>query len=230
MSNTFIKASVDMREAKKSLTDLEKNQLPFGYALALTRMAKLAQQLAKDRTAKAFKLHGKWIPDSIKIHGAQKSDIVRYGYAQSEVYTDPRIAFMTLHETGGIKSPFFKMALALPAIAMHLAQGFRTATGKIAKKWRPANLLKQWNAGKRRKKKRGGGHRVGEPKAFVAKGKIMVRTGEKRYPLQTLYSFKGSAQIKPVWDFTPTIEKAVKGNFEGIFKQSMRDAMGSARP
>lgn len=230
MSNAFIKASIDMHDAKKSLTDLEKNQFPFGYALALTRMAKKAQELTKARTAKAFKLHGKWIPDSIKIHGAQKSDIVRYGFAQSEVYTDPRIGFMTLHETGGIKNPFYKIALALPALAMHLAQGFRTATGKIAKKWRPAQLLKDWDANKRRKKKRGGGHRAGTPKAFVAKGKILVRTGEKRYPLQTLYSFKGSAKIKPVWDFTPTVEKAVKADFESIFVSSMRDAMGSARP
>jgi hypothetical protein len=230
MADTFIKASVDMREAKRGLTNLELHQFPFGYALALTRMAKRGQELVRLETAKKFKLHGKWIPDSIKIHGAQKSDIVRYHYGQSEVYTDPRIGFMTLHETGGIKNPFYKMALALPALAMHLAQGFRTATGKIAKKWRPANLLKGWNSGKRRPKKKGGGQRAGEPKAFIAKGKIMVRTGPKRYPLQTLYGFKGSARIKPVWQFAPTIERAVKVEFESIFKTSMKDAMASARP
>ena len=227
MADSFIQVKAPgLKEAYKSLKLIEKHQFPFGYALALTRMAKRGQELTRERTREHFQLHGNFIPNNIKIHGAQKSDIQRYGYAQSEVYTDPKIAFMTLHETGGTKKPWFHKALALPSIAMKVVSGFRTATGKIAAKWKPSRLLRAWNSGKR--KKRGRKASTSEPKAFVAKGKVMVRLGPPRYPLQTLYQFEGTTKIKPLWNMEPIVRKAVDQEFEGILKGSMKDAMASA--
>jgi hypothetical protein len=227
MADKFIQVKAPgLKEAYKSVKRIEKEQFPFGYALALTRMAQRGQELTRERTREHFQLHGNFIPNNIKIHGAQKSDILRYGYAESEVYTDPKIAFMTLHEEGGTKRPWFHKALALPSLAMKVVAGFRTATGKIAKRWKPSALLRQWNSGKR--KKRGRKASTAEPKAFVAKGKVMVRLGPPRYPLQTLYQFEGTTKIKPLWNMEPIVRKAVDKEFDGIFKRSMKDAVGSA--
>ncbi len=232
MAEAFITTKLDMRAARKGLTDIEKQHFPFAFALSLTRMAQRAQQLVQERTRKAFQLHGEWIPKSIKIEGAQKSDIVRYNIAQSRVYTDERIGFMTLQEEGGIKRPSTTKSLAMPSIAMKLAQGFRTVTGKIAKKWKPATLLKKynamkqgsgpWNKGRHYKRFKS---RHKDPQAFVAKGKVMVRTSDKRYPLQTLYGFKGTAQIKPIWDFVPTVERVVHAEFDSIFRRELASAV-----
>lgn len=218
--------SFGIKEAQKSLSLLEKSQFPFAYALALTRIAQRGQQVAREKTKKQFQLHGEFIPNSIRIHGAQKSDIQMYGIAQSEIYTTEKIAFMTLHETGGVKKPWFHQSLALPSIAMKVVSGFRTGSGKIATKFRPAALLKYWNAykgGKRPKRK----VKAKEPRAFVAKGKVLVRLGPERYPLQTLYQLEKTTKIKPLWGIEPLVRVTVEREFEGVFRKCLSEAMGS---
>ncbi len=77
-----ISVEVDFKEARKELTKVERDQLPFATAVTLTRMAQAAQKEIREvLLPKKFELRNKHIVRGIRITPARKSRLV------SEVFT-----------------------------------------------------------------------------------------------------------------------------------------------
>ncbi len=224
MSSGVIRIDFNYRKEEKQFEGIAREQFPFAVALALTRTAIQAQKVVQKETQQKFRLHSMFIPRNIRVTPAKKKDIVKYGLAEAFVGTTKVISFMTLQETGGIKTPKGR-ALSLPSAG--LGTGFKTETGKIRNQFRPKNLLSRMDKGGRPKRGKAGS--ASKPAAFTAKGMILVRQGPGRYPLRVLYKFEPKARIKPRWEFEDTVRMVVTNYFAHNMEASMRFALETAK-
>lgn len=185
----------------KSLNDLEKRQVPFATAKALTMTEKDAQAEVLESLPKQFTLRTAWYkpssPLGFKITPATKTKL------QSEIYT--KAPFMSLQETGGIKTPKGEM-IAVPTENVR-----RSKKDRILRSQRPAYLLHQ---AKRR--------------AFIMKQGIWQRTGRGRGTLRLMYALVPKAKISSRLHFYQTcrgvVERRFKQNFDKAFAEAMRTA------
>lgn len=223
MSASIVRIDFNYRKELAKFKGMEREQFPFAVSLALTKTAIQSQKIVQKETREKFKLHTMFIPSNIRIIPAKKKDLIRYGFAEAYVHTTEKVAFMTIHEEGGVKTPRGR-ALSLPSEG--LGHNYRTASGKIKTGMRPAALLKRMNAnaGTGRKKRSGG-----KPAPFIRKGMILVRQGEGRYPLKVLYKFETKAQIKPRWEFEDSVRIVAGNYFAHNLKESMKFAIATAK-
>lgn len=228
----MLSVQVHDRKARRSLNNLEKEQYPFALARALTLTAKSGQRAGRIATKRKFKLHTKFVTRNIRIIPAKKNDIKRFNKADAAVFTDKRITdFMVQHEPGALRRPITSKKIAVPSTSLK-RQGFRTAGGRVKKKFQPRTLLKGisktgMSQGRKRTKSK-------VNKAFVIKAKdgtslIVRRVGDKAYPLQLLYTFKKTVTIKQRWGLERIVKMAFGRMFPRHFNRSMAQAVRTAR-
>ncbi len=186
----------------KNLNDIGKRQVPFAAAKALTVTAKDAQAEVLESLPKQFTLRTAWYkpssPLGFKITPATKTKL------QSEIYT--RAPFMSLQETGGIKTPKGDM------IAVPTSNVRRSKKDRILKNQRPSYLLHQ-------AKRRG----------FIMKQGIWQRTGRGRGTLKLMYALIPKARINPRLHFYQTCGRIVSKRFKENFNKAFADAMRTAK-
>lgn len=238
MSETNINVSIktDISAFLRDWTQLTHKQLPEAIVEGFSKTAKRGRDAIRNRTKEVFNLNSDYITNGIKYlpeTSGQKSAAVRslkgkYKDFEASVFLrgskDPSkgFDFMLLHETGGTKKPHsdkgsndIGKALALP---MSTKYNFRTARGRIRKRWSPQALLEYYNtvgpATKNRKKR--SESRKGKPKAFLMKSQtglmIARRKSNKSRKVEILYKFIRSAKIDKRWCFVDTVRKVVEEN------------------
>lgn len=222
MSGSVVRIDFNYRKDMARFQGIEREQFPFAVALALTRTAVQAQKVVQRETHEKFHLHTEFIPRNIKVIPAKKKDLIRYGFAEAYVNTTDKIAFMTIQEKGGTKTPRGR-ALSLPSEG--LGGNYKTATGKIKASMRPAALLAKADSKAKAKKGTAGG----KPIPFVHNGMILVRLGPDRYPLKVLYKFESKARIKPRWEFEGTVRIVASNYFADNLKEAMKIAVATAK-
>lgn len=242
MPDPVITLSVDADAALKQMRIIAGDQFPFAIARGLTELAKLGQIAVQVKTRQTFKLHGEFIPKGIRIRPAKKTDVKSTGIGTSAVFTAPKISgFMPGHETGEVRSPFAGGAndrgkfIAIPGRDLK-TKAFKTGSGRVRKRWRPAELLKNYDrvgrghGAKVQQVSRGG--RKGKP--FIIHGRnsgvpmIVRRRGKSQFPLELLYIFSERATIKPVWDFEERVQETVEGLYIPVLEMSITQAMLTA--
>lgn len=226
----FIEVKIDIQSALKEMGSIVNEQFPFGYALALTRVAVAGRMAAMELTRREFHLHTEFVPQGIWVDKALKSDIKNHGYAYSKVYTAPIIsAWMPLQETGDKKRPR-KRALSIPGRYLE-SLNYKDSKGHVLENFKPNELLKHFNATRgssKGLKYKAKGQNV--PTPFILKGYIVIRSnGLRRSKLQTIYSLRKDAKIKPKWNFEKTINMVVSIEWESILIESMMFALRTGR-
>jgi hypothetical protein len=232
-----VNVSVDAKKTLAQLNRIQKSQWPFALALALTNTAKDGQVAVQLQSRLSFNLRSEFITRGIRIKPAQKSDIVRFGLAISDVHTAERIStFMPVHEPGGTRLPVARgrgqdkgRSIAYPG--KDLPSSYRTGRGAIKERWKPANLLKGYRTGARGKSQ-GKQIRVGKKsqgRAFIIRtGKgtpLIVRRRGGGRELERLYVLFPEAKIKPRWKFEDSVIRAVRRDFPGRLEQAMKIAL-----
>jgi hypothetical protein len=215
------------------MDEIRREQFPFAFALALTRVAQEGQTGARAQAHQSFDLHTEYLPRNILIEAARKKDIQRYGVAQAAVFTgDKATQYLGLHELGGTKVPSKGRAtLSIPSV--DFPEGGLTATGAIRTNLKPKKLLEYYNATKHAKGKKRGKKR--KPRAFIipAEGNrpaiIARRRGPMRYPLEYLYTFKASAEIEADFGMENAVRLDVNRTFLGHVEKALNEALESAR-
>jgi hypothetical protein len=223
----------DAKGTVRQLNSLAKREFPFALAAATTDTAKDGQAVVIAGGRAAFELRsGEFIPRGVRITPARKSDVKQFGFAQADVHTAPRISsFMPHHVRGERRTPR-KKKMAVPG--PDLPKGYRTARGKVRRRYKPEELLKDWKGqytggrGSGRSKQRGKG------KAFVAStraGKPFIgrRAGRGRSPLEILWWLVDEAQIKPEWEWVEPIGGVVQAKFKKNFGRRLGRAIASSR-
>lgn len=242
-SHSQIKITALTKDARRSLSSLERDQFPFALAKTLTEIAGMAVIAVRKKTRQEFDLHTEFIPKGITRTRAQKKDVKNKGIGETVVYTKPIISgWMPIHETGGNRKAHSGLGkdkgkyLTIPAQDL-LKRAYKTGSGKARKRWKPSTLLSQYKgrnvsySGGMTRPTRGG--RKGKP--FIIRGKgsnvpiIVRRKGTQRYPLELLYIFSRKARYKPVWGFEKVVEEIVDLRFATRLKANLNVAVRTAK-
>jgi hypothetical protein len=132
---------VDTTRYVSAVKELEKRQLPFVMASALTSVAKDAQAAVQRSASAAFKLRNSWTRQGVRIKPALKAGV--NGRIEADVHTDTENRstgapdYMGRQEDGGTRLPYGGRAyMCVPT--KYLRQ---MAPGPIPSELRPANLL-----------------------------------------------------------------------------------------
>lgn len=223
------------KQAYQKLTAIEKEQHPFVLAKSLTQIAKGAMFAVKQKTRQEFDLKSEFIPKSIRFSGANVKQMKDTGKANSFVFTMDRIQFMSIHEEGGEREPFSAgtddkgRSFTIPS---EMIEGkHRTSRGRVRKRYKPKELLKNYQGRTTRARPQGKAKRTKEP--FIIRAKesgvpmIVRRTTKKRYPLKILYIFSSRVKYSPEWEFEDTVVDYVERSFPSLYKRNMQLAIRS---
>lgn len=181
---------------------LQREQLPFAMALALTRTSVHARDEVRARLGDHFTLRNQRTKRGIRNRRAEKRDWPRMSAGVGSLDD-----FMVLHATGGLKRAKRGGTVLVPTRAIR-----RTASGKVRKTQRPDVLR---SAGK----------------TYVEGGVIRLRSGprQRRNTLRLLYLQRSSARIDRRWPLQDEVSRAVKRHFPREFKRSMVRSLKSSR-
>lgn len=220
-----------IKQAKK----VRNKEWPRVAAEGFAHIAEVTAEAERMQTKKQFNLSTNWIPKNIKefprTQGQRKrlERDIRKGDFFVSVSTTDRVAFMTGHEVGVSRTS--SGDLALPSMNTK-SRAYRTKTGRVKKSYLPATLLENYNR-KSSSIPRGNPGKRGpntgrssQKKPFLMKAKsghlmIVKRTSKKPKPIQVMYHFKKSAQIKPTWGFEKTADGTVRGSYQQLLKTAM---------
>ena len=194
-----LSATVDVRTPIAGLDKLQRRQLPFATALALTRTAQTAQSEIREDLPKHFKQRGSglsWISRGIGIEAAKKD------HPEATVYS--RDWFMLYQEEGGTKHPLTAAAMAVPMAAV----------AGMTQRPKPSALFEQPGVFTLR---------TATGAEFIAR-----RTGPGAYPLALLYLLRPAVQVRPEWGFTETVERVAAERFPGEMQSALEIALRSA--
>lgn len=207
--------------------------IPEAIVLGLAKTAQRGRDAVRRRTRQVFKLHTDYIPNSIRsipdphrakaIAAATRALVGRHRDFSAAVYlrgsSNPKksLAFLALHETGGVKRPAGGRALAAPGRDLR-RYSFRTSRGAVRRGWKPEKLLEYYNrvgAADKGSIQRTPNTR-GKPKAFIlesgkGRGRMIVRRkSRKSRDLEILYQFLQTAQIDKRWGWVKTVRSTVE--------------------
>ncbi|WAP69052.1 hypothetical protein [Jiella pelagia] len=193
--------------ASKVTAGLDKaarKQIPFASALALTMVAKDAQQKVRQSLPSTFTIRNGWVAKGIQVKAANK----RQFPMQAEVGT--KDDFMARQSEGGDKTGRNGGSVAVPV-------GARAQQSDITRKskW-PGALL-------RRKKTF-----IIKPHAGRSKGQRLVY---KREPqgLKLLYILQRKVNVKPVWRFKEQVERVAQRVYDKRFGEALAKALKTER-
>lgn len=192
-----------IKEATRFLNDLQKRQIPFATAKALTDTANQARGEIVKHLQSTYTLRTPWYKPGtrygINVAIAKKNNLV------AEVFT--RAPWMARHEEGGLKLPAGRN-LAIPSAFVK-----RTKRELISKANRPRNLK---NAFLVRSKS-------GQETLFQRVGRGRNRT------IRPMYFLERQAEIKPTLQFAEIAQKVGKERWKKIFAAALDFALRTAK-
>jgi len=206
--------SVNLKEFKRGLDDIARQQLPFAIAKTLTDLAKEAQLQIRSSIPKLFHVRSTWTEKGVRIEPARKADLISRGSCQSVVKDIDR--HMLLQETGGIKRPTKSRRVAVPVPGF--AQGARGAGGRIKATKMPAPLLHEFK---------------GKRKPFLMKTSagnsiIAQRIGKGR-AVKALYALEPLVKIHARFGFAQTVVNVVHRKVNAVLAANLERATAMAK-
>jgi len=163
----------------------------------------------------------------------------KYGDAEGHVYirgantVKKSLDFLMDHEDGSDRFPTRGGLLAVPTGTLKSLK-YRTGTGKVYSRYKPENLLSDYNdnAGKRKVKSRAGSSFIARRKGKKGKIRYFVLDVERRkaprpsrksrtfsnsedkHPLQLMYQFRSSVDETKKISFGDRVEETILNNLE----------------
>lgn len=189
----------DFQRMQRIMTDLERRQLPFATARALTRTAQAARDDVKASLPTAFDRPTPFTKNAIAIKSANRTNLT------AEVVVKPiQAAYLAKQERGGFREPKAKAVITPAGIRLN----------------QYGNIVRRGVAKARQRKNTFSGTVRGTPG-------LWERT--KDGGLKLLVRYEGRKQVKAKPWFMPVVTAAVRRVWPRLMAESMRDAMRTAR-
>ncbi len=203
----------NVKAVSDQLTELQKKQLPFATALALTRTAQEVREQSKDTLTDFFTVRGRWVTGSMRAHPAKKGPAPKA--IAGSIY-DP----MVLHAEGGEKD-----AGSVPV----------WARGKPTDRTKPAT----WPGALAQKRHFFLAPFQVEPYFKVGRGVSKpvglglfqrIGTRKERSHLKLWWTLRETVQVERDWPFWELASTTVHAVFADNLWAAMEQAMATARP
>lgn len=212
-----INISSNADEIRTTLTELERRQLPFATARALTLTAQDAREAARGNLRGRLRLRNKYSERGVRIRRAEKADWPR---TQAVVGIDQDRAYLVGHESGEIRRGVAGHRRAVPTRLVK-----RTSTGKIPKNLTPRALRAKRGTTKSGRKSSAGGGTV-----LPGTNRIVKRKGRgRKAKLLTFYHLVDQVRIKKGINFVHSVHVKAGRVFDKHFKIEFAAAVKSAR-
>lgn len=204
-----LSVEIDFRPVRRSLTSLERDQLPFATALTLTQLAGAARDEMVERVLpEVFELRNRHLQRGFRIRAARKTRL------ESVVFSkDPEI--LAKQEEGG-PVPIRGRYRAVPQRPITQR---RTSGGQIPRRLRPPAIFDDGS----------GRYFVadldnGKPAIFGFLGRIT----EDAVP-QLLYVLEEDVSLDPALRFAETVRQVVARDAEETFARALQRAVATRR-
>ena len=194
-----VEVIADLGGLKHFTKELVRKQLPFATAVALTRTAQEARDVARKHMAQRFTLRSTWPARGLQIQRAEKKD-----WPNVRAIVGHKDELFVLHETGGIKKSRQGRRIAIPTKAVR-----RTKTGKISRAQRPARALQR-------------------KRVFLAEDTIRQRT-TKKTRRSILYLLRQRVRIRPTFGFRENVERTAGRVYAREFDKALTKAVKTAK-
>lgn len=200
----------NIKQFSKHLDGIQKKQVPFATARALTWTAQESQKDIQTAIPNIFNVTKKWWmkqqPTGVRITPAKKTDL------EAVVYT--KAYFADLQERGGIRTPYQGGGLLVP-------------TDRVPKYGRKAGGAGKVLAGKKILRK--GGKPDGSPVLKMKSGKQGVFRRKSKKTIELLYTYIPRAQVRARFGFAKMAKQSAMQNFDKKFVRSLKAAIKTAR-
>ncbi len=198
--------TTNARSVEKALFWLQRSQLPFATAVALTRTAQEARDDVRQRMRRTFTIRSKRPVTGVQIKAARKG----MRPIRSEVGT--KDAFMAEHALGATRKAFKARRIAIP---MRFMSKLRTRRGKFRKGDQPRGILS----------------RKGASVADTPIGPTILRPrGRGRTkPLRRTFFLRRSIKIAATWPFEKQVRTSARRSYASHFRREFAAAVRTAR-
>ena len=191
-------------QVQRWLTELERKQIPFATAVALTRTARDVVEEEMKQLPQRFTIRKKsMIRRAIKSIRAEKRD---WPMPSATVYVPEAFKFLADHEGGATRKGMAGHRVAVPTRLVK-----RTASGRVRKAQKPGAI---------RRRKTG---YVDEEQQ-----QIRQRTTKKRR-VGIFYLLRNKVQIQDRWGFAKIAESVADANYAEHFQRELAAALGSKK-
>ena len=197
-----INISSDIKRLQRRLNDIERNQLPFALALALTGVAFDIRKETVERVGpRSFELRDpRFLRAAIRVEKATKHNLT------ARVYDHLESSDLEAHARGKVKQPVVGRHIAVPTKVLTPK---RRARG-VPKAWRPKQVMRK-------------------PRVFMAEWRgrkyIWRRRTKKRYPIEPLYLLVSSAKMPKSFPFYSAARATFRGNIGHQMEKALRRAV-----
>lgn len=234
----------NVKDFSRYLTKVQRKQVPFATARALTWTAKESQKAIADAMPRTFNVTKKWWlqkqPTGIKVKSAKKAELEAIVYSMAY--------FLKLQEEGGTKIPMKGRGILIPT-QLTPKYGRRSGgAGKLIAGKKVLKFKKKTSAGKgggrtnkagtfgkTRKRKRRKTTRpeltTADPIATMPSGArgVFRRRGKNRLPIDRVYSYVPRARIRSRLRFKARAYHKSLKVFDAMFSRSLAMALKTAR-
>lgn len=234
----LLSVRADVKEVERWLTRLERQQLPFATALALTRTAQHIQRKTIPAILpRVFERPTRWTQQGFFIEPARKTKLQASINIKDRPQGSgtPAFNYLAIQQSGGQRRRAKGHEVALRALGV-LGRNEFTSPGRGMRLTRSGDLSKgvyqkiisdvKSTLGRRR----GQGEPLKNTYFFHPNLKpkgIYIRTG-KRGKLRLALIFLDSQTYSPIFDFPSIVERAARKRFPIEFRRSMKRAIATA--
>ncbi|TAM50216.1 MAG: hypothetical protein EPN57_20565 [Paraburkholderia sp.] len=231
-----ISVRADFQAAARGLNALEKKQLPFATATALTSLAKLAQAAEKKALPQIFDRPTPFTINSIGVKGARKASLVAIVFVKDiaaaylapfefggphkligsgRTWLNPKNMAL-LNQYGNFDKSALKRLAAKPDVFIGSVT-FRKSGQTVSGLWqRPQVGQRTWVRGRNRR-------------TYGTKGNTQNVVGGIRTGLRLLVRFGDAQPVRQHLDFGARAEAVVKANVNAEFAKALARAIATAK-
>jgi hypothetical protein len=200
--------NVDISGAVLDLNNIERSQLPYAAARALTKTVQDAQYAVRKKMFSVFTIRNAWTQQNVRITPAKKTNLYAEVYADTSNKKAPN--YLNLQEFGGEKIAHGGHKYIAIPIRENLGLG---PASVIPKRLQPSRLKKSFIV------------TLKDGRKF-----IFIRTASHgRTNILPVYRLIPEAMVKGVLDMEGTVLKVVQERFYPNFKDMLAEAVTTAR-
>jgi hypothetical protein len=204
-----ISVFADTERFSKAFLALAEDQIPFATAKALTRIAMLGRDRARDSLSDSFKIRSPRTAKGFDFKRAEKRD-----WPNPVAEVGHKDEFLIPHIDGGVKRSRSGENVAIPT---RYTDSRRGSSGAVPRSLTPKTLLS-------RKK---GVFKI--PDERIGRKLTAEQSATGKVESLTLWLLRREVRIKPRWPFGLLMQEAHAQSYEDVFREELFKAIETAK-